>query len=197
MKLRNSVRVIVLSLSVFVLPSQLLFAQKSNDDISAAFEKGSKTIGLAMGVGTNYDFFYYSGYTQYPLFGIIYDQGIIGNVGPGTIGVGGIIAVKTAIDDYANGFKARSNNFIIGVRGTYHLTLLKSKNNKFDPYGGVTFGLRIYKYNDPFYNDFDNGIYPVAGLFVGAKYNFSKNFGAFSELGYDISFFRIGICVNF
>jgi len=34
-------------------------------------------------------------------------------------------------------------------------------------------------------------------LFVGAKYNFVENFGAFAELGYDISFFKIGLNLNF
>ncbi len=38
---------------------------------------------------------------------------------------------------------------------------------------------------------------PVYGVFVGAKYNFAPGFGVFGELGYDISFLRIGLCANF
>ena len=83
-------------------------------------------------------------------------------------------------------------------------TILSKKNNKFDPYGGVTVGLRIATYNDTYYssNYYNdpysyNSVYPIVGAFVGAKYNFEKNFGAFAELGYDISFLRAGICLNF
>ena len=167
----------------------------------AAFVKGSKTLGFALGLGVDYG--YYTGASSLPAFGIVYDQGIINNVGPGTIGVGGILAIKTA-HYKAYGYDDRWANYIIGVRGTYHLTLLKDKNNKFDPYAGVTLGVRVYHYREDdniysYYPDHYSGgsAYPVVGAFVGAKYNFSKHFGAFTELGYDISFFRIGINANF
>ena len=49
-------------------------------------------------------------------------------------------------------------NTIVAVRGTYHLTILAEKNNKFDPYAGVVLGLRFnsYKdtYDDYFYNTY-------------------------------------------
>ncbi|MES1223214.1 MAG: hypothetical protein ABUT20_47410, partial [Bacteroidota bacterium] len=81
---------------------------------------------------------------------------------------------------------------------TYHLTVLKDKNNKFDPYAGVTLGARIYQYKNSYGSSYtDNSVYPTFGAFVGAKYNFAKSFGAFAELGYDISFARIGVCFNF
>jgi hypothetical protein len=174
------------------------------------FVKGSKTIGLALGAGVNYG--YVTSYggryvNSLPAFAIIYDQGIINDVGPGTIGIGGIAGIKTAHYNYYYYYNPNNNgnykktwtNIIFGLRATYHLTLLKDKNNKFDPYGGVMLGFRIldYKNNDAFDNYNYNTFYPIGGAFVGAKYNFTQNFGVFAELGYDISLVKIGINFNF
>ncbi len=183
--------------AAFICIFQLLmlpaFSQSKTNE--APFVKGSKSIGLSAGFGIAYD--YTSGYSGLPAFALTYDQGFFEEVGPGTIGIGVIAAIKTAHYSYSNGTKATWNNYFIGLRGTYHLTLLADKNNKFDPYAGVTVGARIYKYSDKYYSYTADKVYPTIGAFVGAKYNFAKNFGAFAELGYDISFARIGICFNF
>jgi hypothetical protein len=163
------------------------------------FHKGSKSIGAFMGLGLNYS--YYGSYTPLPTIGVIYDHGIVDDLGPGNLGIGGVVALNSAVYKYSNGDKATWKNYIIGVRATYHLTVLTDRNNKFDPYAGVTAGVRIYDYNDSYYGNNNlykyNSVYPVLGAFVGAKYNFSNSFGAFAEAGYDISFIRGGICFNF
>ncbi|MFZ4753451.1 MAG: hypothetical protein ACOYLG_08920 [Chitinophagaceae bacterium] len=177
---------------------------KKDSGVKPAFDKGSKTLGIFMGIGRNYDYGFYSNIDQIPAFGLIYDHGIVGNAGPGTVGIGGMLAYKGASYKYANGkYRANWSNYILAVRGTYHLTILKDKNNKFDPYAGVMFGLRINRYEDTYYNQLGYNPYnygnvnPISGFFVGAKYNFAKRIGAFTELGYDISFFRIGLNFNF
>lgn len=164
----------------------------------AAFEKGDNTLGFSLGVGNVYQ--YHGGSTYLPAFAVNFDHGLIGNVGPGTIGIGGVVGWQNTYYKYGNGDRATWTNFIVGVRGTYHLTILKDKNNKFDPYAGLTVGIRAESYrNDRNGNNFGDygGAYPFVGPFVGAKYNFTPKFGAFSELGYDISLFRIGLHVNF
>ncbi len=166
-----------------------------------AFEKGTKTIGIALGLGSAYNFYDYYGYvpngiSRSPSAEAIYDQGIISNAGPGTIGIGGILSYKTATYKYGNGDKDRLTNLVIGLRGSYHLTLLKNKNNKFDPYGGVTAGMRISRYTDNYSSDDESDLYPLFGIFVGARYNFSKNFGVFSELGYDVAILKIGLALT-
>jgi len=181
----------------------------------AAFVKGSKTIAVSLGFGVDYGYgtFYGGKYVNLPAVAVTYDQGVFENVGPGTIGIGGVVGFKNSyyrynVDRDKNGniinesYKDNYSNFIIGLRGTYHLTLLKDKNNKFDPYAGITVGVRIFnhKYNNPYYNNaFDNynNVNPIAGAFIGAKYNFTKGFGAFAEVGYDISLLRIGLNFNF
>ena len=163
-----------------------------------AFMKGDNTLGFSLGLGHPHS--YYGGSTYLPAFIMNYDHGIVDNVGPGTIGIGGLLGWQSSAYKYNSGHKSTLTNFVIGFRGTYHLTILKDKNNKFDPYGGLTIGMRIESHNNdaPGHNHEEyGGAYPFFGPFIGAKYNFVPQFGAFSELGYDIAFFKIGIHVNF
>lgn len=188
---------IFLLCTAFLIQPTTTFASGGN----APFSKGTKVLGISAGLGIDYD--YYGGYYQTPAIAVTYDQGIIDNVGPGTIGLGGIVGMKLAQYNYGNGYKANWANYIVAARGTYHLTLLKNKIPKLDPYGGVTAGLRITEYKDTYYEHFGgnphsyNSAYPVLGLFVGAGYKFNNHFGAFTELGYDISFWRIGLNMRF
>lgn len=194
-------RILFLGCFVILLIPKGIYAKK-NSSVKPAFDKGSNTIGLFVGGGVSYG--YYGNVTETPALGVLFDHGLLSEIGPGTIGIGGVIAFKSSNYLYNSGnYKATWTNIVVGVRGTYHLTLLKEKNNKFDPYAGVTAGLRILRYKDTYYSavgvspyDYP-GAYPVIGGFVGAKYNFAKHFGAFAELGYDISYARIGLNLNF
>ncbi len=162
-----------------------------------AFDIGDKTIALSIGFGTDYSYSYYGGYAPValPAFGVSYDQGII-EAGPGIVGIGGIIAAQ--FSHYGlYGTNITYSNYIIGARGSWHLTLLKDKNNKFDPYGGAMVGLRFYNYNNDYAHYKSSSVLPAFGLFVGAKYNFAEHVGAFAEVGFDISLLRIGLNFNF
>ncbi len=184
----------------------MLLLSVSSFAAEPAFDKGSNVIGLGLGFGVDYGHYYgtYTSSSVAPTFAIMYDHGFFPEVGPGTIGIGGIFAIKSS-SQKINGDKYGYSSYIVGVRGTYHLTLLKDKNNKFDPYGGVTFGLRFnsdeyYKYyHDTYGTEYYSyrNVNPIAGLFVGAHYNFVPNFGVFAEIGYDITFLRLGVNFNF
>jgi hypothetical protein len=172
-----------------------------------AFDKGDNTIGISVGIGGNwhssvYGYGYNYSYVDLPAFALTYDHGFFGDVGPGTIGIGGLLGYKYSFLSNYGGYDASWSDFVIGARGTYHLTILKDKNNHFDPYAGVLLGVRIHTYRNTYYDEFDNsydagGVLPATGVFVGAKYNFTKAFGAFAEVGYDISIIRIGLNFNF
>ncbi|MEO6668262.1 MAG: hypothetical protein ABIN36_02230 [Ferruginibacter sp.] len=188
---------LLIALGLFTFSTSLT-ALTGND---AAFKKGSKTIGFSIGVGYNYN--YYGSYNTLPAFAVTYDQGFFDEVGPGNIGIGGIIGLKSAHYNYAHNDKATWTNYIIGARATYHLTVLKDWNNKFDPYAGILVGVRITRYKDSYYSSLGynpysyNSAYFEKGVFIGAKYNFSKRVGVFAEAGYDISMIRGGLNVNF
>lgn len=179
-------------------------AQKKSDNASSApFHKGSNTLGLGVGFGMSYS--YYGSVKQSPALALIFDHGIKDGLGPGNLGIGGIIGYKSAKYEYSFGdYTAKWTNIIVAVRATYHLTLLADKMPKFDPYGGVMAGVRILNWSDTYYdanpllNTYNYGsAYAATGLFVGAKYNFSSNFGAFAELGYDVAFLKLGLHLNF
>lgn len=191
----------IISVVLTLVLSLPVFAQDgiNKSGANAPFSKGSSSIQIASGFGVVYG--YYGSYISLPALTVAYDLGIINHAGPGNIGVGGIVGFKTAYSR-GNTYNARWTNFLIGARGTYHLTLLK--NEKFDPYAGVIIGVRIYDYKDSYYEstiyknpNTYNRVYPVGGVFIGAKYYFTKFFGGFVEVGYDISLARIGFSLNF
>jgi hypothetical protein len=166
----------------------------------AAFDRGSKTLSLALGVGDGegaYDYYGDGNHLGLPAFAVIYDQGIVGDVGPGTIGVGGIVSAKESWD-HSNGNDANWSSFMIGVRGDWHLTILKDRNNKFDPYAGITIGARRFNHFHDTGDDYThNSSDPIFAPFIGAKYNFASHVGVFAEASFDISLLRGGIAFNF
>ena len=181
-----------------VIPAAAQEETKTKND--PPFSEGSGILGVSAGFGIDYN--YYGDVSRSPAFALSFEKGKfdIGDVG--TIGVGGLIGFKNATYHYGSGdYKATWTNFIIASRFTFHLSILKDKNNKFDPYAGIMLGIRINSYDDTYYTGYNpysyGSIYFTKGLFVGAQYKFLKHLAAFSELGYDISVFRIGLNLNF
>ena len=91
--------------------------------------------------------------------------------------------------------------YVIGVRGSYHFNeLLKVNNPNLDVYGGATLFYRGYsiKYtgSDAFYDKAYAGAISLA-IHIGSHYYFSKNIGAFAEVGYGISPLQLGINFRF
>ncbi len=180
---------------------------------NTSFKKGSTAANLGIGL---IHFGSYSGllftgsdYSRTPLINLSVEHGIIDNVGPGVISVGGIVGFRRASYTYkeffGEGYKWSATDVFVGVRGIYHYQL--SSNPKLDTYGGLTVGVRISKYSykwDESYPDFlrsssDSDTYTnaISGLFVGARYNFAENIGVFGEFGYDIALLKVGLSAKF
>lgn len=196
-----------------VLAATSVFAQKKDvkteeSSPETPFHKGSSTLALGLGLGTTWSYAGYTSVKSIPAIALYFDHGIKDNLGPGNLGVGGLVGYQGSSSKYTiagKEYKSTWTNIIVAVRATYHLTLLADKNNKFDPYGGVMAGVRFAGWSDTYWNSGTaigikpvyNPVYAATGLFVGAKYNFSSNFGAWAELGYDIAFLKLGINLNF
>lgn len=160
------------------------------------YTKGQQDLHLGVGLGST---FYGSGYrTVLPPLNVSYEKGITEN-----IGVGAYAGYASSRYNY-NGFNNYDyhwtyNYIILGARGAYHYDLFK--NPKLDTYGGLMLGFTIAKAkfhsNDPLY---DESLYSSPGSggltwsgFLGARYQFKENLGAYAELGYGVSVLNLGL----
>jgi hypothetical protein len=189
----------IITLFIATLTANVAVAQNKTETTTAtAFNTSSSNLGIAVGLGRGYS--YFAGMSNTPAIAITYDKGFK-EMGPGTLGLGGIVGYKGAKYEYAApwaGETAKWTDIIVAARGTYHYHL--KNNNKFDPYGGLMLGVRITSYNNTLASKFPaaagidyGGVSAAWGLFIGARYNFSSKVGAFAELGYDIAVLKLGV----
>ncbi|MCB2376335.1 hypothetical protein LGH70_01990 [Hymenobacter sp. BT635] len=178
--------------------------EKSTASTNAAgelFQKGSTVANLGIGVGLGYG--YYGTIKSTPAMSLSVERGIVEGVGPGTIGIGGLVGYKAYHYDYpGSSYKSKWTNIIVSARGTYHYNVLQ--NAKLDTYGGISLGVRIQKWSDSYYDDVPelkgynaSSAYLTTGVFVGARYFFTNNIGAFTELGYDMNYLKLGVSAKF
>ncbi|QJX46272.1 hypothetical protein HMJ29_04670 [Hymenobacter taeanensis] len=167
----------------------------------ALFEKGTTIINAGLGLGTGYSFG--SGLESTPAVSVSAERGLVEGLGPGTIGVGGMIGYKGYSYQYPNtDRKSRWNTLMLLARGTYHYDLFH--HPAVDTYLGVSVGMRIEMHNEKYdgvqLHDPDNpygGVHLETGVFAGARYFLTKNIGAFGELGYDMTYLKLGLTGRF
>ena len=163
------------------------------------FDQGDKVLSFGLGLGSTYVSWgsYYK--TTVPPVFVAGDYCLREDLGPGNLGVGGIIAYSAYKWDYDFadwGYKY--TNLFIGARGTYHFTDLV---DKLDLYGGLVLGAKIVTakeygtYTGYAYNTNSSGV--LYDVFAGARYYFTDNLGAMAELGYGISWLKIGLSLKF
>ena|ERR1700743_631920 len=165
------------------------------------YEVGTNVVSFGLGLGSSI-----AGYTygsQTPGISLQYERGLW-EAGPGVISLGGYLGYKgykysafAGPDSYTE----KWNYTILGVRGAYHFTGLDVDH--LDVYGGLmlAYDALNYSYTSNNGNGFANsGSYGSdLGLtaFVGAKYYFAGDLGAFAELGYGVAFLNLGISYKF
>jgi hypothetical protein len=189
----------ILSITAFIallfsLQSNAAFARKGGG-ARPAFDAGDNAIGIGIGIQPARS---YGANSYTPAFIANYEHGIIGNLGPGTLSLGAELGFYSAYYDYYRDYRIRWTTVGFAVRGIYHLTILKNANNHFDPYGGLAAGFYSVGVDDngPGYAE-HYGSEAFVAPFIGAKYNFTQNFGAWTELGLDITLLKFGLNFNF
>jgi hypothetical protein len=187
----KTMKKLLLALLVAVFSLSQLLAQEST------FKQGDKVVNLGIGFGsTLYTGSYYT--NSVPPLSASLEVGVKdGVLDKGSIGIGGMVAYSASKWEYS-GWGWKYSNFIIGARGAFHYPLL----NKLDTYTGIVlgyniatskeFGNAIVGYN---YSASSGGI--VASWFVGGRYYFSNNFGAMAEIGYGITYLKLGVALKF
>lgn len=174
----------------------------------SAFTKGSNVLNLGVGMGGYYTY-WGDGYAETPNFVVSYDNGTFGNVGPGTISLGGLFSYKGISDDYIGGDGFDYHNtwsyWILGLRSAYHLNIPSAP--KLDLYGGLMLGYyflgHTFSTNNPNYTQPGNpgyvyytATYPsyaALSMYVGARYYLSNTVGIWGELGYGYTTFALGV----
>jgi hypothetical protein len=191
--MKKTPKMILLSLVLaFMLPFFSLNAQTST------FKQGDLVFSAGLGIGATYGNYWGSYYkTSVPPIFISGDYCLREDLGPGNLGVGGILAYSAYKYEPSPNWGYKYSTLFIGVRGTYHFTELV---DKMDLYGGITLGGKIV--HDKGYGDFGiydystNGSSALVEIFAGARYYFSDNIGVMSELGYGIAWFKLGVAIK-
>ena len=176
----------------------VLFCTVCTFTISAqSFGKDTKIVQAGMGLGG-----WAHGGSSTPIFNASYEQGLLEDVASGDIGIGGSLGFKTGQYNYAGyyyNYNWRYTYTFAQVRGTYHPHFLQS--DQLDAYAGLSVGMHFFnvKYDDADLDGFDTsstGATANAGLFIGARYHFTENIGAFAELGTSMGYLNLGVSVK-
>ena len=166
------------------------------------FEVGTNVLGLGIGLGGHYAA-WGSGYSTTPALGISFDHGFKDGLGPGVIGIGGYFGYKGMSYHYdyvwSNLYYDEKWTYLIfGIRGTYHYNF--DLDDNLDLYGGLMLSYNNISYNetsnDPYYiyhgSNYYHG-YVDFSLFVGGSYYFTDKISVFTEFGYGIAYWTVGV----
>ena len=162
--------------------SMLVFAAQ-NVSAQAEIDKGNVLLNGGLGFG-----YYYAGGVP-----IIFSADFAIN---DAITVGPYLGFTSWRRNYF-GYRWSYTFIDFGARGAYHFSKhLNMNTDALDLYGGVMLGYRVasYKYNGPGGSDVND--YPsslTGGIFAGARYYFTDNFGAFGEIGYGVAPLMVGV----
>lgn len=188
---RNKFIAATLSLSI-LLNASVLNAQ-SRKAPTTPFGKGSVTLNLGAGLGTDYK----NEYRSSSAFGTkaALEFGIW-KVGPGVISLGAEVGATTSnkTDRYYNdNFKAYT--IVVAGRSAWHFGW---KVPGLDTYAGASAGAGFHHYSYRNGNDYKyDDVIPVFGGFVGASYFFTPAFGVNAEAGFDITSLQGGVIFKF
>ena len=182
-------------LTTLLILSVFLSLSAQNDVLPNLMTKGTNMGSLGIGlpaIGSGYSM-------TIPPISAFYEVGILDFGRPGSVAVGAHAGFwgyryKTTIGDYNATY--RYFNTLVGVRGTYHFTILEN----WEVYGGAVLGLKLES------NRHKDNIGTVASntyvrfgwqALGGTRYMFTPYLGAFVEAGYGFTIATIGVSYRF
>ncbi len=148
--------------------------------IAMAQYPGKGTIDINAGIGLGHSF---SGSGGIPI-NVAVDYGYNDDVS-----IGGYLGYLGNSEDFGTG-TWKYSNLVIGARGTYH----KQFVDDIDTYGGFILGYNVAsaEWDGPGANSASVGGIIYQG-FVGGRYHFTENLGAYGELGFGIAIIQFGV----
>ena len=182
-------------LSTFLILTGFFTLSAQNDVLPNLMAKGTNMGSLGVGlpvIGAGYRM-------SVPPISAFYEVGILDLGRPGSVAVGAQAGLwgyryKTSIGDYDATY--RYFNTLVGLRGTYHFTILEN----WEVYGGAVLGLKLESNRHK-----DNVGTTVSNTHVrfgwqvlgGTRYMFTPYLGAFVEAGYGFTIATIGATYRF
>ncbi|NGM63175.1 hypothetical protein G5B30_14795 [Sphingobacterium sp. SGG-5] len=158
------------------------------------FQQGTTAANIGIGLGTALGGL---GKSR-PAISASLDHGMWEVGGPGVISLGGYVG-NTGYKYTAPSYTAKWNYIVVGARGAYHYNGFTDVPN-LDVYGGVMMGYNIVSYTVDG-SDMGMGNNYGSGLgfsgFLGGRWFFSENVGAYAELGYGVSVLNVGATFKF
>ena len=150
--------------------------------------KGTSMVNLGIGLG-----YRFGGSMSVPPLSVAYDYSLKSGLidGNGAITLGGYLAYTSANYSYLGGPSTSASHTVLGVRGMFHYQFVP----KLDTYAGLMLGYHIASassatgyYGSSFVSrGFDMGVV------LGARYFFTPRIGAFTELGYSLPYWNLGV----
>jgi hypothetical protein len=176
--------------SILFSIASLGYAQKKQ------FSIDDKVMSVGLGMGSVYG----SGFkTKIPPISVSYETGFKQNIfsDKDVLTLGGFAGITTYGWEYTYGSTTWGYNythFIVGARSAVHYPFI----DNLDTYGGLMLGLNLVltsEYGTSITSTSSPYSYnPLAlGGYLGARYYFAKDFAAFAEIGYGISYLTLGL----
>lgn len=169
-----------------------------------SFARGNTAFNLGLGVGQGYGYGFdgYGGALESsPALSLSGERGLL-EIGTGVLSLGGLLGYNNYHYDWSAGgraYRAKWSNFYVAARAAYHYNF--TNNPKLDTYAGVSLSARLENYSN---NSGDQSLgseygktYLDTGIFLGGRYFLTENLGGFAELGYDMSYLKIGVTGKF
>lgn len=154
--------------------------------LAQSHSSGTKNLNIGVGIGNSV----VTGNQTIPPVSASFEVGIKDN-----ISAGGYIGYTASKFDYPSfNFSYKYSYLIVGARGAYHHDL---GIPNLDPYAGAMLGYNIAsaKYDgsgsDPGSSSSVGGL--AYSVFAGARYLFTDSLGAYTEIGYGISYLNLGV----
>lgn len=176
---------------------------------TAAAQDQKNYVQAGIGFGNTLD--YASGAKGMPTLNFTYERMLPFKVGPGTFGAGLTTSYRSVkwestfldYEDVETRGKWKYSNMVIALRGAYHLSSEIIKVENLDLYGALQIGARIAKQKYTGEADYgvgtsdwkDNNVH--VGFIAGARYFFTPGFGVYSEIGYDVTWIKLGVVGRF
>ncbi len=151
--------------------------------------KGTSMVNLGIGLG-----YRFGGSMSVPPLSVAYDYSLKSGLidGNGAITLGGYLAYTSAKYSYWAQSTTASYT-VLGVRGMFHYQFVP----KLDTYAGLMLGYHFTSVSSTAPAEhYESSIAASAfdmGVILGARYFFTPRIGAFTELGYTLPYWNLGV----